>query len=129
MQKDLATFTTNEGWSFMISRVWRNIRSSKHLRHPKRRELRRKQLRKTLEERLTLGKYAEAPRIDYGVKQKASLLIMRIYTCVLMLCKGRRSRSPPVYSLFKFQSKFMFCIKMQDCLLITVFQNIDELYM
>ena len=54
---------------------------------------------------------------------------MRIYTCVLMLYKGRRSRTPPVYSLFKFQSKFMFCIKMQDCLLITVFQNIDELYM
>ena len=43
--------------------------------------------------------------------------------------KGRRSRTPPVYSLFKFQSKFMFCIKMKDCLLITVFQNIDELYM
>ena len=54
---------------------------------------------------------------------------MRIYTCVLMLYKGRRSRIPPVYLLFKFQSKFMFCIKMQDCLLITVFQNIDELYM
>ena len=83
----------------------------------------------TLEERLTLGKYTEAPRIDYGGKHKASLLIMRIYTCVLMRYKGRRSRTPPVYSLFKFQSKYMFCIKMEDCLLITVFQNIDELYM
>ena len=65
---------------------------------------------KTLEERLILGKYREAPRIDYGVKHKASVLIMRIYTCVLMLYKGRRSRTLPVYSLFKFQSKrFMFC--------------------
>ena len=70
LQKDLATFTTNEGWSL------------------------------TLEERLILGKYREAPRIDYGVKHKAKLLIMRIYTCVLMLYKGRRSRTPPVYSLF-----------------------------
>ena len=26
-----------------------------------------------------------------------------------MLYKGQRSRTPPVYSLFKFQSKFMFC--------------------
>ena len=58
---------------------------------------------------LTLGKYRKAPRIDYGVKHKASLLIMRIYTCVLMLYKGRRSRTHPVYSLFKFQTKFMFC--------------------
>ena len=70
LQKDLATFTTNEGWSL------------------------------TLEERLILGKYREAPRIDYGMKNKASLLIMRIYTCILMLYKGRRSRTPPVYSLF-----------------------------
>ena len=70
LQKDLATFTTNEGWSL------------------------------TLEERLILGKYREAPRIDYGVKHKASLLIMHIYTCVLMLYKGRPSRTPPVYSLF-----------------------------
>ena len=46
----------------------------------------------------------KAPTIDYGVKRKASLLIMRIYTCVLMLYKGRRSRTHPVYSLFKFQS-------------------------
>ena len=79
LQKDLATLKTNEGWSL------------------------------TLEERFILGKYREAPRIDYGVKHKAGLLIMRIYTCVLMLYKGRRSRTPPVYSLFKFQSKFMFC--------------------
>ena len=62
-----------------------------------------------IEERLIQGKYREAPTIDYGVKYKASLLIMRIYTCVLMLYKGRRSRTHPVYSLFKFQSKFMFC--------------------
>ena len=48
LQKDLVTFTTNKGWSL------------------------------TLEERLILGKYREAPRIDYGVKHKASLLIMRI---------------------------------------------------
>ena len=41
------------------------------------------------------------------MKHKASLLIMRIYTCVLMLYKGRRSRTHPVYSLFKFQIKFM----------------------
>ena len=66
-------------------------------------------LPKKIEERLIRGKYREAPRIDYGVKHKASLLIMRIYTCVLMLYKGRRSRTHPVYSLFKFQSKFMFC--------------------
>ena len=39
LQKDLATFTTNEGWSFVISGIWRTIRSSKHLRHPKRREI------------------------------------------------------------------------------------------
>ena len=26
---------TNEGWSFLISRIWRPIRSSEHLRHPK----------------------------------------------------------------------------------------------
>ena len=51
-----------------------------------------------LEERLIRGKYREAPRIDYGVKHKASLLIMRIYTCVLMLYEGRRSRTHPVYS-------------------------------
>ena len=44
LQKDLATFTTNEGWSFLISGIWRTIRSSKHLRHPKRREIRRKRL-------------------------------------------------------------------------------------
>ena len=109
LQKDLATFTTNEGWSFLISGIWRIIRSSKHLRHPKRREIRRNDCHKTLEERLIRGKYREAPRIDYGVKHKASLLIMRIYTCVLMLYKGQRSRTHPVYSLFKFQSKFMFC--------------------
>ena len=99
-------------WSFLISGIWRTIRSSKHLRHPKRREIRRKRLplgHKTLEERLIRGKYREAPRIDYVVKQKANLLIMRIYTYVLMLYNGRRSRTHPVYSLFKFQSKFMFC--------------------
>ena len=46
LQKDLATFTTNEGWSFLISRIWRTIRTSiqGHLRHRKRRELRRKRL-------------------------------------------------------------------------------------
>ena len=44
LQKDLAAFTTNEGWSFLISGIWRIIRSSKHLRHPKRREIRRKRL-------------------------------------------------------------------------------------
>ena len=44
LQKDLATFTTNEGWSFLISKIWRTIRSSKHLKHPKRREIRRKRL-------------------------------------------------------------------------------------
>ena len=44
LQKDLATFTTNEGWSFLISGIWWTIRSSKHLRHPKRREKRRKRL-------------------------------------------------------------------------------------
>ena len=36
LQKDLATSTTNEGWSFLISGIWRTIRSTKHLRHPKR---------------------------------------------------------------------------------------------
>ena len=46
---------------------------------------------KKIEERLIRGKYREAPTIDYGVKHKASLLIMRIYTCVLMLYKGRRT--------------------------------------
>ena len=66
-------------------------------------------LPKKIEERLIRGKYREAPTIDYGVKYKASLLIMRIYTCILMLYKGRCSRTHPVYSLFKFQSKFMFC--------------------
>ena len=96
LQKDLATFTTNEGWSFLISGIWPTIRSSKHLRHPKRREIRRNDCHKTLEERLIRGKYREAPRIDYGVKHKASLLIMRIYTCDLMLYKGRRSRTHPV---------------------------------
>ena len=44
LQKDLATFTTNEGLSFLISGIWRTVRSSKHLRHPKRREIRRKRL-------------------------------------------------------------------------------------
>ena len=68
-----------------------------------------RRLPKKIEERLIRGKYREAPTIDYGVKHKASLLIMRIYTCVLMLYTGRRSRTHPVYSLFKFQSKFMFC--------------------
>ena len=43
------------------------------------------------------GKYREARTIDYSVKHKASLLIMRIYTCVLMLYKGRRSRTHPVF--------------------------------
>ena len=62
-----------------------------------------------IEERLIRGKYREAPTIDCGVKHKASLLIMRIYSCVLMIYKGQRSRTHPVYSLFKFQSKFMFC--------------------
>ena len=85
---------TNELWSFLISRLRRTIKISEH---------------KTLEERLILGKCREAPKIDYGVKHKASLLIMRIHTCVLMLYKGPRSRTPQVYSLFKFQSKFMFC--------------------
>ena len=42
------------------------------------------------EERLIWGKYREAPTIDYGVKHKASLYI---YTCALMLYKGRRSQS------------------------------------
>ena len=68
-----------------------------------------RRLAKKIEERLIRGKYREGPTIDYGVKHKASLLIMRIYTCVLMLYKGRRSRIHPVYSVFKFQSKFMFC--------------------
>ena len=108
LQKDLATFTTNEGWSFLISGIWRTIRSSKNLRHPKRREIRWKQLPQDSWREIQ-GKYREAPRIDYGVKHKASLLIMHIYTCVLMLYKGRRSRTHPVYSLFKFQSKFMSC--------------------
>ena len=58
-----------------------------------------RRLLKKIEERLIRGKYREAPRIDYGVKHKASLLIMRIYTCLLMLYKGRRSRAHPVYSL------------------------------
>ena len=40
LQKDLATFTTNKGWSFLISRIWQTIRSSKHLRRLKRREIR-----------------------------------------------------------------------------------------
>ena len=98
------------GWLFLISGIWRTIKSSKHLGHPKRRELRRKRLPQGLEARLIWGKYREAPRIDYGVRHKASLLIMRIYTCVLMLYKGRRRRTHPVYSLFKFKSKFnMFC--------------------
>ena len=44
-----------------------------------------RRLPKKIEERLTRGKYREAPTIDYGVKHKASLLIMHIYTCVLML--------------------------------------------
>ena len=85
LQKDLATSTTNEGWSFLISGILRTIRSSKHLRHPKRREINKNDCHKSLEERLIRGKYREAPKIDYGVKHKASLLIMRIYTCVLML--------------------------------------------
>ena len=46
-----------------------------------------------------------------------------------MLYKGRRSRTPPVYSLLKFESKFMFCKCKTYYLLITVFQNIDGLYM
>ena len=70
---------------------------------------RRQRLKETAEERLIRGKYREAPTIDYGVFHKAGLLIMRICTCVLMLYKGRRSRTHPVYSLCKFQSKFMFC--------------------
>ena len=44
LQKNLATVTINEGWSFLISGIWRTIRSSKHLRYPKRREIRRKRL-------------------------------------------------------------------------------------
>ena len=100
---------TNQGCSYLISGIWQTIRSSEHLRHPKRRELRRNDCHMTLEERLIPGKYREALRIDYSVKCKASLLIMRIYACVLMLYKGWRSRTPPVYSLFKFKSKFMFC--------------------
>ena len=48
-----------------------------------------RRLPKKIKERLIRGKYREAPTIDYGVKHKASLLIMRIYTCVLMLYKGR----------------------------------------
>ena len=46
-----------------------------------------------------------------------------------MLYKGRRSRTPPVYSLFKFQSKFMFYKCKIYYFFITVFQNIDGLYM
>ena len=41
-----------------------------------------RRLPKKIEERLIRGKYREAPAIDYGVKHKESLLIMRIYTCV-----------------------------------------------
>ena len=43
-KKILATFTTNEGWSFLILGIWWTIRSSKHLRHSKRPEIRRKRL-------------------------------------------------------------------------------------
>ena len=75
----------------------------------KRRQRLSRRLPKKIEEILIRGKYRAAPTIDYGVKHKASLLIMRIYTCVLMLYKSWRSRTHPVYSLFKFQSKFMFC--------------------
>ena len=50
-----------------------------------------RRLPKKIEERLIRVKYREVPTIDYGVKHKASLLIMHIYTCVLMLYKGRRS--------------------------------------
>ena len=67
----------NEWWPILISRIWRTIRSSEHLRHPKRRELRRERLpvcHKTSEGRLIMEKHREAPRIDYGVKRKASLL-------------------------------------------------------
>ena len=66
---------------------------------PRRRHCLRR-LPKKIEERLIQGKYRDAPKIDYGMKHKASLLIIRIYTCVLMLYKGRRSRTHPVYSLF-----------------------------
>ena len=60
-------------------------------RNERRRRQRLEELPKKIEERLIRGKYREAPTIDYGVKNKASLLIMRIYTCVLMLYKGQRS--------------------------------------
>ena len=76
-----------------------------------------------------MGNYREAPRIEYGVKHKVSLWIMRNYSCVIMLYKGRRSRYPPVYSLFKFQSKFVFCKCKTVFLIIAAFQNIDELHM
>ena len=78
-------------------------------RNERRRRQKLEEMPMKIEERLIRKKYKEAPAIDYGVKHKASLLIMRIYTCVLMLYKGWRSRTHPVYSLFKFQSKFMFC--------------------
>ena len=34
------SWLANERWSFLISRIWQTIRSSEHLRHAKRRELR-----------------------------------------------------------------------------------------
>ena len=62
----------------------------------------------SLEERLILGKYREVPRLDYSMKHKASLLIMHIYTCVLMLYKGRRSHTPPVYIRVLNHNVFVF---------------------
>ena len=56
LQKDLATFTTNEGWSFLISGIWQTIRSSKHLRHPKRQEIRRKRLPQDFSREINSGK-------------------------------------------------------------------------
>ena len=50
---------------------------------------------------------------------------LSIYTCVLMLYKGRRSRAPPVYSLFKFQSKFMFC-KCKTVFLLLYFKILTD---
>ena len=43
----------------------------------------------------------------------------------LMLYKGRRSCTPSVYSLFKFQSKFMFC-KCKTVFLLQYFKILTE---
>ena len=69
-----------------LGRLWTSVDDDKGSRR----------LPKKIEERLIRGKYRETPTSDYGVKHKASLLIIRIYTCVLMLYKGRRSRTHPV---------------------------------